>query len=66
MKTAKQMAKEYRELYGLSLYGRLRILSHRYPNIEEDSFISWEGDRITGADTSEKISTLMHQLTWTD
>jgi len=62
----KLMAKIYRERFGISLFGRLRIISHRHPNVVAPNFISWEGEPITGADTTEKVRNLMRQISYSD
>jgi len=63
---AQKMAHEYRRTFGTSLYGRLRIISHRYPDVQHPDFISWEGEKLTGADTTFKVRKLLSKLSWAD
>lgn len=56
---ARQMAREYRERFGFRLLTRLGSLSHRYPDVQAPNFISWEGESLTGADTTDKVRALL-------
>jgi len=56
---ARRMAREYRQRFGFRLYTRLSVLAERYPSTEGPSFISWEGEGLTGADTSSKVRALL-------
>ena len=59
--TAEQKAQEYKAQFGFQLKTRLAVLSHRYPNVKEPSWISWEGEPLTGADTTDKIRALLKE-----
>lgn len=55
----RQMALTYRHSFGFQLRNRLAILAHRYPDIVAPNFLSWEGETLTNADTSEKVRALL-------
>ncbi len=59
MTNHQEMAKQYRKQFGLSLHYRLKVLSHRHQEVIEPNFISWEGEQLTGADTTAKIRELL-------
>ena len=61
--TPADKARFYQETFGLRLINRLRIIRHRHPNVTPPNFISWEGEPITGADTTAKVDALIHDLT---
>ncbi len=56
---ARRMAREYRERFGFRLFTRLGNLSHRYPDVQSPNWISWEGETLTGADTTAKVRDLL-------
>jgi hypothetical protein len=61
---AEAYAKAYLAKFGFQIRGRLATLLHRYPDVTEPNFISWEGAELTGADTTEKIRNLMKDTPW--
>lgn len=56
---AARLANQYTDKFGFRLYTRLRNLSHKYPDVVAPNFLSWEGETITGADTTEKVRALL-------
>jgi len=60
------LAQQYKDKFGFRLYTRLQVLAHRYPNVKEPNFISWEGQQLTGADTTAKIRDLLRVIPQSD
>ena len=62
--TARELAEAYRKQFGFQLRGRLATLLHRHPNVRAPEFVSWEGESLTGADTTEKLRALYRKTPW--
>ena len=60
----RELAERYMVTFGWQLRGRLATLSHRYPGVVAPNFLSWEGEQLTGADTTEKVRALYHATPW--
>lgn len=55
-------AAAYENKFGMSLKTRVSELLAAYPDVVEPNFLSWEGESITGADTTEKLQNLLTAL----
>lgn len=56
-------AKAYEIRFGLPLIDRVQSLIAEYPDVTSPNFLSWEGEGLTGADTSAKLRDLLVALT---
>ena len=50
--------KVYEARFKVSLAYRVADLLEKYPAVIAPNFISWEGEKLTGADTSDKLRAL--------
>lgn len=59
---AESPAKVYQSRFGLSLKSRVRSLLAKHPAVVAPNFLSWEGETLTGADTTDKLRALLATL----
>jgi hypothetical protein len=54
--------KVYEARFKVSLAARVTSLLEKYPAVVSPNFLSWEGEALTGADTSAKLRALLATL----
>jgi hypothetical protein len=52
----------YESRFKVSLAARVTNLLEKYPDVVAPNFLSWEGEALTGADTSAKLRDLLATL----